>query len=95
LQEINHYKPKRSTGETNGTNRKISVQPEDATLEEIDIDDLTSHRSDDPRGMTRKRFHPIGSSFNNSSRKDGANLPLNPMKKIFDHQPHEVFVQVN
>ena len=36
--------------------RRVSVQPEEAsTLQELDIDDLESHRSDDPRGMRRHK----------------------------------------
>lgn len=73
--------------------RRVSVQPEEAsTLQELDIDDLESHRSDDPRGMRRhKAAHPtvqIG-------RKKEGGIPHETFKKMYDHSPHEVFVQLD
>ena len=49
---LQEYHPEwKRQGSAEGTSRvrRISVQPEDAVLQEADIDDLTSHRSDDPR----------------------------------------------
>ncbi|EAT47616.1 AAEL001269-PA, partial [Aedes aegypti] len=79
------------------TTRRVSVQPEDATLQEADIDELTSHRSDDPRAL--RRHKPGGPSMVNINRKDGDKLqhllPSNKFKKMYDHSPHEVFVQLD
>lgn len=72
--------------------RRVSVQPDEAsTLQELDIDDLESHRSDDPRGMRRHKAHltvQIG------RRKEGG-IPHETFKKMYDHSPHEVFVQLD
>ncbi|KAJ9594411.1 hypothetical protein L9F63_014169, partial [Diploptera punctata] len=85
-----------------GNNRRISIRPEEASmLEEQDIDDLTSHRFDDAKGLRR---YKIQSKMNSSSmvhigRKDGESLqtvlPLQTLKKMIDHSPHEVFVQLD
>lgn len=78
---------------TTATGRRVSIQPEDKTLEEADIDELTAHRSDDPRGLRR---HKVAQQ----TRKDSTG-PLPPVdgsavpKKHFDHSPHEVFVQLD
>jgi hypothetical protein len=68
------------------------VQPEDATLEEADLDDLNSHRSDDPRGMRRPKTG--GSKI---QKKEGEQYFQNIIgqNKQFDHSPHEVFVQLD
>jgi hypothetical protein len=73
--------------------RRVSVQPEEAkTLQELDIDDLESHRSDDPRGMRRhKAAHP---TVQIGRRKEGG-IPHDTFKKMYDHSPHEVFVQLD
>ncbi|KAL7299340.1 hypothetical protein TKK_0007915 [Trichogramma kaykai] len=73
--------------------RRVSVQPEEAkTLQELDIDDLESHRSDDPRGMRRhKASHP---TVQIGRRKEGG-IPHETFKKMYDHSPHEVFVQLD
>lgn len=67
----------------------MSIQPEDTTLQEADIDELTSHRSDDPRGMRRHKIQPS----ERSSRRD-KEVATTP-KKLYDHSPHEVFVQLD
>ncbi|KAL6421028.1 hypothetical protein ACFW04_013566 [Cataglyphis niger] len=74
--------------------RRVSVQPEEAsTLQELDIDDLESHRSDDPRGMRRhKAAHSMMVQI--GRRKEGG-IPLDTFKKMYDHSPHEVFVQLD
>lgn len=57
------------------------------------MDDLISHRSDDPRGMRRpKIMHDKHSSQNNESP---AGQPPTSPKKHFDHSPHKVFVQLD
>ncbi|XP_034938869.1 anion exchange protein 2 isoform X2 [Chelonus insularis] len=78
---------------TGALGRRVSVQPEEAsTLQELDIDDLESHRSDDPRGMRRhKASHPM---IQIGRRKEGG-IPHETFKKMYDHSPHEVFVQLD
>lgn len=75
--------------------RKVSMQPEDATLEEADLDDLTSHRSEDPRGLRRTRVSVSAVQKESSSN----NVPMSPggggYKKQFDHSVHEIFVQLD
>lgn len=60
-------------------------------MEEADLDDLNSHRSDDPRGL--RRYKTAG------PRKEGEQYLQNIIaanKKIqIDHSPHEVFVQLD
>ncbi|XP_011636145.1 band 3 anion transport protein isoform X4 [Pogonomyrmex barbatus] len=73
--------------------RRVSVQPEEAsTLQELDIDDLESHRSDDPRGM--RRHKAAHSTVQIGRRKEGG-IPHDTFKKMYDHSPHEVFVQLD
>nr|XP_050853768.1 anion exchange protein 2 isoform X2 [Vespula vulgaris] len=73
--------------------RRVSVQPEEAsTLQELDIDDLESHRSDDPRGM--RRHKAAHSTVQIGRRKEGG-IPHEAFKKMYDHSPHEVFVQLD
>ncbi|XP_066588626.1 band 3 anion transport protein isoform X2 [Prorops nasuta] len=73
--------------------RRVSVQPEEAsTLQEWDIDDLESHRSDDPRGMRRHKM--VHSTVQIGRKKEGG-IPHDTFKKMYDHSPHEVFVQLD
>ncbi|XP_019699364.2 band 3 anion transport protein isoform X2 [Harpegnathos saltator] len=73
--------------------RRVSVQPEEAsTLQELDIDDLESHRSDDPRGMRR---HKAAHSVVQIGRRKEGGIPHDTFKKMYDHSPHEVFVQLD
>ncbi|KAK0093325.1 hypothetical protein PV326_013821 [Microctonus aethiopoides] len=73
--------------------RRVSVQPDEAsTLQELDIDDLESHRSDDPRGMRR---HKAAHSTIQIGRKKEGGIPHETLKKMYDHSPHEVFVQLD
>lgn len=39
--------------------RRVSVQPEDEALNEADLEELDSHRSDDPRGLRRPKIHRV------------------------------------
>nr|CAD7463309.1 unnamed protein product [Timema tahoe] len=89
-------------GSEGDVGRRNSIQPEEAsTMEEQDIDDLTSHRFDDSKGLRRHKVQPksINSSVVHIGRKDGNELqsvlPLSTLKKVFDHSPHEVFVQLD
>ncbi|XP_037904873.1 anion exchange protein 3 isoform X3 [Hermetia illucens] len=76
---------------------KISIQPEDSELEakkqqEADLNELTSHRSEDPRGMRRHKIH------HSSGKHKDFTISVPPTlhaKKSFDHSPHEVFVQLD
>ncbi|XP_055379278.1 anion exchange protein 2 isoform X2 [Condylostylus longicornis] len=80
------------------TIRKVSVQPEDFTLEEADINELTSHRSDDQRALRRPKIHSIRMkkhSQNNSYLSQGLSGFEPIIKKHFDHSPHEIFVQLD
>lgn len=61
--------------------------------QEADIAELISHRSDDPRGMRRHKVQPAGERL---ARKDKDSSPPNVIhKKLYDHSPHEVFVQLD
>lgn len=57
------------------------------------MEELQSHRSDDPRGMRR---HKVQQPSGGSGRNPLPAVPssLSP-KKHFDHSPHEVFVQLD
>uniref|UniRef100_A0A336M5M2 Anion exchange protein n=2 Tax=Culicoides sonorensis TaxID=179676 RepID=A0A336M5M2_CULSO len=90
LQENSNEKGQRSPS-VDIVQRKISIQPEDADLEEADIDELTSHRSDDPRGMRRSRASHTSSIL----QRDGSVLSPCGYKKTLDHSPHEIFVQLD
>ncbi|XP_076681244.1 anion exchange protein Ae2 isoform X5 [Andrena cerasifolii] len=96
LQEDPQWRKRSGAGLPDGAGlltRRVSVQPEEAsTLQELDIDDLESHRSDDPRGMRRhKAAHP---TVQIGRRKEGG-IPHDTFKKMYDHSPHEVFVQLD
>ncbi|XP_055612250.1 band 3 anion transport protein isoform X5 [Uranotaenia lowii] len=107
LQEYHpEWRRQSGTEGVGSSTRRVSVQPEDATLQEADIDELTSHRSDDPRALRRHKVstHSQGQSQGGPSvvtinRKEGDKLhqvlPPNKYKKMYDHSPHEVFVQLD
>ncbi|XP_054277122.1 band 3 anion transport protein isoform X2 [Macrosteles quadrilineatus] len=82
-------------------NRRMSIQPEEAqNLQEVDQDDLTSHRFDVPRGIRRfsVKSRVSMASIGDTSRKSSMipqTLPFYSYKKSFDHSPHKVFVQLN
>ncbi|XP_017794317.1 PREDICTED: band 3 anion exchange protein [Habropoda laboriosa] len=96
LQEDPQWRKRSGAGLPDGTGvltRRVSVQPEEAsTLQELDIDDLESHRSDDPRGMRR---HKAAHSTVQIGRKKEGGIPHDTFKKMYDHSPHEVFVQLD
>lgn len=60
-------------------------------LEEADLDDLNSHRSDDPKGIRRYKT--------GGPRKEGEQYLQNIVgankKSLIDRSPHEVFVQLD
>ncbi|XP_072930978.1 band 3 anion transport protein isoform X2 [Epargyreus clarus] len=88
-------------GGPSGGDSEVTVLPTtDEALAEADLDDLRSHRSDDPRGLRRHNIvKPKGSTVH-VSRKDGSdkvqNILSDPsLKKMYDHSPHAVFVQLD
>ncbi|XP_018315029.1 band 3 anion transport protein isoform X2 [Mycetomoellerius zeteki] len=96
LQEDPQWRKRSGAGLPDSSNllaRRVSVQPEEAsTLQELDIDDLESHRSDDPRGM--RRHKAAYSTVQIGRRKEGGILH-DTFKKMYDHSPHEIFVQLD
>ncbi|XP_018357482.1 PREDICTED: band 3 anion transport protein isoform X2 [Trachymyrmex cornetzi] len=96
LQEDPQWRKRSGAGLPDSSNllaRRVSVQPEEAsTLQELDIDDLESHRSDDPRGM--RRHKAAYSTVQIGRRKEGG-IFHDTFKKMYDHSPHEVFVQLD
>ncbi|CAL1687515.1 unnamed protein product [Lasius platythorax] len=96
LQEDPQWRKRSGAGLTDISSlltRRVSVQPEEAsTLQELDIDDLESHRSDDPRGMRRHKAAHLTVQI--GRRKEGG-IPHDTFKKMYDHSPHEVFVQLD
>ncbi|KAK7074600.1 Anion exchange protein 3, partial [Halocaridina rubra] len=80
--------------------RAIATTEEEAEyLQEHDLDEISSHRFDDPSGYLRPRVRARSSvaSIIHVSDKDqsksGRQLPI--MKKSYDHSPHEVFVELD
>ncbi|XP_059218992.1 anion exchange protein 3 isoform X3 [Stomoxys calcitrans] len=89
----------KKVSEENGDagNRKISA-PEDAALEapkvnEADLNELRSHRSDDPRALRRHKIHHSSIKLRELPQISVAGLQQ--AKKAFDHSPHEIFVQLD
>ncbi|XP_026758395.3 band 3 anion transport protein isoform X3 [Galleria mellonella] len=83
-----------------GGQRRVSIAPGEEPLPEVDRDDLHSHRSDDPRALRRHRIQPHKGSTVHVGRKDGGDkvqtiLPDSTYKKMYDHSPHSVFVQLD
>ncbi|KRG05964.1 uncharacterized protein Dmoj_GI13032, isoform E [Drosophila mojavensis] len=82
--------------------RRISVQPEDTALEtnaqapatqEADLNELRSHRSDDPRALRRHKIHH--SSIKLRELPQITISPFQNKKPEVDHSPHEIFVQLD
>ncbi|KAI5730287.1 hypothetical protein M8J76_012067 [Diaphorina citri] len=76
--------------------RKMSVPLEEA-LQEVDTDDLMSHRYGIAKG--KRRFSTKSNSVSMGKRDSVVNvMPLGILvkaKKTYDHSPHEVFVQLD
>lgn len=67
--------------------RRVSTQPEDEELKGTDRDHLDSHRSDDPRAFRRHKT---------SIMHIGKGAELHPfLKKLYDHSPHAIFVELS
>lgn len=99
MQEYNSDEKKQQSVEVSQSSRgagvrRVSVQPEDSTLQEADLDDLNSHRSEDPRGMRRFKVQPTS-----IQKKEGEQYKQNILnsnkKSNYDHSPHEIFVQLD
>ncbi|GFY34039.1 anion exchange protein 3 [Trichonephila clavipes] len=76
------------------------LEPEEAeTLQICDIDDMASHRFDDPKGMRRHKVKDIkdrnGVSTYSIKKDELGAITFPYMKKVFDHDPHELFVELH
>jgi Band 3 cytoplasmic domain len=71
----------------------VSHQPEDANLEQADLDDLNSHRSEDPAGMRRGKIS--GSAKAKIEGEQYLKNIVGATKRSVDRSPHEVFVQLD
>ncbi|CAH2103224.1 unnamed protein product [Euphydryas editha] len=79
--------------------RRPLAGPVDEPLPEVDQDELRSHRNDDQRALRRHKIQPRGSTVY-VGRKDGEDKVQNifsdaTLKKMYDHSPHSVFVQLD
>ncbi|XP_026322255.1 anion exchange protein 2 isoform X3 [Hyposmocoma kahamanoa] len=88
-----------SGGGGGGGERRVSIPPAEEPLAETDREELNAHRSDDPRALRRHLIHPRGSIVH-VGRSDGGDkahefLPDATYKKMYDHSPHSVFVQLD
>ncbi|KAF9410287.1 hypothetical protein HW555_010594 [Spodoptera exigua] len=75
------------------------IEPAEEPLPEADAEQLHAHRSDDPRALRRHKIQPRGSTVH-VGRKDGGDKVQNILsdaayKKMYDHSPHSVFVQLD
>lgn len=60
------------------------------------MNELTSHRSDDPRGIRRHKVHHPSLKLKELPPISMATIQQqSPPSKKFDHSPHEVFVQLD
>lgn len=83
--------------------RGVPTEPEEAVmLQEGDLNLMASHRFEDPRGMRRHKIQAKNavSSFIHIGRKEGGSgiqaiktIPVT--KKMYDHRPHEIFVELD
>ncbi|CAL1266252.1 unnamed protein product [Larinioides sclopetarius] len=76
------------------------LEPEEAeTLQISDLDYMASHRFDDPKGMRRHKVKDIrnknGTSTFGIKKEDIGATPFPFGKKTFDHNPHELFVELH
>ncbi|VEN37081.1 unnamed protein product, partial [Callosobruchus maculatus] len=80
------------TSNNNNRVRRVSTQPEDQELPPNDRDQLDSHRSDDARALRR---HKATRPSNTSLMHIGKGAELHPsLKKLYDHSPHAIFVEL-
>nr|XP_022905719.1 anion exchange protein 2 isoform X2 [Onthophagus taurus] len=79
-----------------GKTRRVSTQPEDLNLKGADRDQLESHRSDDPRALRRHKARASNAGLVHVGRKDGVETMQSIyFKKMYDHSPHAIFVQLD
>ncbi|XP_076327328.1 band 3 anion transport protein-like [Tachypleus tridentatus] len=96
-----HHRPYRRQGSDidPGYLANMATEPEEAgTLQTVDLEEIASHRFDNPRGLRRHKIQARESvsSLVHLSRKDGlTNKSLSFVKKFYNHKPHEVFVQLD
>lgn len=87
---------------------RVITEPEEAVmLQSADLEDMASHRFEDPKGMRRHKIHAktAGASFvhllpEDSGKAEAADALLKRysmayMKKMFDRKPHEIFVELD
>ncbi|KAL0902078.1 hypothetical protein ABMA27_000033 [Loxostege sticticalis] len=89
--------PRTAGGMSGSGERRVSVAPGEEPLPEVDQDDLATHRTDDPHVGRHKTDKP---STVHVARKEGGDKLQNILsegtyKKIYDHSPHSVFVQLD
>ncbi|XP_069177811.1 LOW QUALITY PROTEIN: band 3 anion transport protein [Procambarus clarkii] len=63
-----------------------------------DLDDMTSHRFDDPSAYRRPRVRArssVASIIHAGDKEDKNDRQLPIVKKTYDHSPHEVFVELD
>ncbi|KAL9905640.1 band 3 anion transport protein isoform X5 [Glossina fuscipes] len=85
--------PKKTTEENGDAGTHKVSAPEDSALEEADLNELRSHRSDDPRALRRHKIHHSSIKLRELPQVSVAGLQH--AKKAFDHSPHEIFVQLD
>uniref|UniRef100_A0A1A9WG61 Anion exchange protein n=1 Tax=Glossina brevipalpis TaxID=37001 RepID=A0A1A9WG61_9MUSC len=85
--------PKKTTEENGDAGTHKVSAPEDSALEEADLNELRSHRSDDPRALRRHKIHHSSIKLRELPQVSVAGLQQ--AKKAFDHSPHEIFVQLD
>lgn len=82
---------------------RVVTEPEEAVmLQEGDLNLMASHRFEDPRGIRRHKIQAKNavSSFIHIGRKEGGSgiqaIKTYPVsKKMYDHRPHEIFVELD
>ncbi|XP_063837858.1 anion exchange protein 3 isoform X2 [Ostrinia nubilalis] len=77
--------------------RRVSVAPGEEPLPEVDLDELASHRTDDPHVGRHKTDKPSSVHLGRKEAGDKLQnvLPEGTYKKMYDHSPHAVFVQLD
>uniref|UniRef100_A0A147BN19 Anion exchange protein n=3 Tax=Ixodes ricinus TaxID=34613 RepID=A0A147BN19_IXORI len=86
---------------------RVVTEPEEAmTLQSADLEDMASHRFEDPKGMRRHKILAKNTvlSFLHPTPEDSLDVPAPDsgkrysvpfMKKLYDRKPHEIFVELD
>lgn len=86
---------------------RVVTEPEEAmTLQSADLEDMASHRFEDPKGMRRHKILAKNTvlSFMHPTPEDSLDVPAADskkrysvpfMKKLYDRKPHEIFVELD